>query len=147
MRMSEIMSTPVASIDAAASGETAWNEMRLRNAHHLVVLSGREVIGVVSSRDVEHRRDRLVAELMSRDVVTADPKMTVRQAANQLRGRYIGCLPIVDRGKLVGIVTVSDLLELLGRGAVAPSPRAERWTLKGRGPRKRVPAPQRKIGR
>ena len=147
MRMSEIMSTPVASIDAAASGDTAWNEMRLYNTHHLVVLQGRQVIGIVSSRDLEGKRDRLVAELMSRDVVTADPKTTVRQAANQLRGRYIGCLPIVDGGKLVGMVTTSDLLELLGRGAVAPSPRAQRWTLKQRGVRKRPHVTDRRSGR
>ena len=74
---------------------------------------------------------------MSRDVVTVEPTTTVRQAANLMRGRYLGCLPVVDGGKLVGMVTTSDLLELLGRGAIAPSPRAERWTLKGRGPRKR----------
>ncbi len=130
MRMSEIMSTPVVSIDAAATGETAWNEMRLHNTHHLVVMEGREVIGVVSSRDLAaERRARYVAELMSRDVVTVDPRTTVRQAANLLRGRYIGCLPVVDGGKLVGMVTVSDLLELLGRGAIAPSPRAARGPL------------------
>ena len=51
MRMSEIMSAPVASIEASATGDQAWNEMRLHNAHHLVVLRGREIIGVVSSRD------------------------------------------------------------------------------------------------
>ena len=137
MRMNEIMSSPVAAIEASASGETALSEMRLHNTHHLVVLRGREIIGVLSSRDVADKRDRFVAELMSRDVLTVEPRTTVRQAANLLRGRYIGCLPVVEGGKLVGMVTTSDLLELLGRGAIAPSPRAQRWTLKGRGPRKR----------
>ena len=137
MRMREIMSAPVTSIDAGATGDAAWNEMRIQSTHHLIVKQGREIVGVVSSRDLAERRDRLVAELMSRDVVTAEPETTVRKAANLLRGRYIGCLPIVERGKLVGIVTTSDLLELLGRGAIAPSPRAQRWTLKQRGQRKR----------
>jgi tRNA nucleotidyltransferase (CCA-adding enzyme) len=137
MRMNEIMSDPVTRIDATATGDEALNEMRLRGTHHLVVKQGRDIVGVVSLRDLAAGRDRLVAELMTRDVVTAEPTTTVRQAANQLRGRHIGCLPIVDRGKLVGIVTISDLLELLGRGAIAPSPRAQRWTLKRRGQRKR----------
>ncbi|MGZ3438387.1 MAG: CBS domain-containing protein [Polyangia bacterium] len=135
--MSEIMSSPVTTIDASATGDAAWNEMRIQNTHHLVVKQGRDIVGIVSSRDLTGRRDRLVAELMSRDVVTADPETTVHKAANLLRGRYIGCLPIVESGKLVGIVSISDLLELLGRGAVIPSPRGERWTLKSRGVRKR----------
>jgi CBS domain-containing protein len=135
--MNEIMSAPVACIDATATGDAAWNEMRMQSSHHLVVKQGRDIVGIVSSRDLAQGRDRLVAELMTRDVVTADPETTVHKAANLLRGRYIGCLPIVDHGKLVGIVTTSDLLELLGRGAISPSPRAQRWTLKGRGPRKR----------
>ena len=33
-----------------------------------------------------------------------------------MRGRTIGCLPVVERGRLMGIVTVTDLLDLLGRG-------------------------------
>jgi CBS-domain-containing membrane protein len=39
---------------------------------------------------------------------------TIRQAANLLRGRTIGCLPVMEDSKLVGIVTVTDLLELVG---------------------------------
>ena len=59
---------------------------------------------------------------MSEQVVTALPTTSVRQAANLLRARTIGCLPILDDGKLVGIVTLTDLLEMLGRGAqTAPS--------------------------
>jgi len=51
---------------------------------------------------------------MTGDVAAATPQMTERQAANLLRGRSIGCLPVLDDGKLVGIVTITDLLEILG---------------------------------
>jgi CBS domain-containing protein len=80
---------------------------------------------------------------MAGDVVSAAPDLTVRQAANKLRGRVIGCLPVIDGKKLTGIVTFSDLLELLGRGAVRPVERGERWTLKHRGPRRRPAATSR----
>ena len=53
---------------------------------------------------------------MTTPVVTATPTMTVRQAANLMRGRSIGCLVVVRAGRPIGIVTVSDLLELMGRG-------------------------------
>jgi acetoin utilization protein AcuB len=52
---------------------------------------------------------------MTAPVATAAPDTTVREAANLLRGRHIGCLPIVEDGRLVGIVTVADLLDLLAR--------------------------------
>jgi CBS domain-containing protein len=41
-----------------------------------------------------------------------------------MRGRSIGCVPVVDRDRLVGIVTVSDLLEVLGRGIERPGRKA-----------------------
>jgi CBS domain-containing protein len=74
---------------------------------------------------------------MTSQIVFAKPTTTLRQAANQLRGRSIGCLPILDNGKLVGIVTVSDLLELVGRGIERVVPRSKRWTLRHRGPRQK----------
>ena len=52
--------------------------------------------------------------------VTADRTDTVRVVANRMRGRSIGCVPVVDRERLIGIVTVSDLLEALGRGIDRP---------------------------
>jgi acetoin utilization protein AcuB len=130
------MSSPVATIAAGESAERAWHEMQRANTHHLVVLDGREIAGVISSHDLadEERRVGTVGERMTTRIVTAEPGTTVRDAANLLRGHIIGCLPIVEGDKLVGIVTLSDLLELLGRGALRPSPRAERKTLPRRGP-------------
>jgi CBS domain-containing protein len=64
---------------------------------------------------------------MTAPAMTVEPTMTVRQAANTMRGRSIGCLVVVDSGRAIGIVTVSDLLELighgLGRGAVTTNRR------------------------
>ena len=45
--------------------------------------------------------------------ITMKPYDTVRRAAARMRGVTIGCVPIVDEGRLVGIVTVADLLDLL----------------------------------
>jgi CBS domain-containing protein len=61
----------------------------------------------------------------------------VREAANLMRGRSIGCLPVLDGRKLVGIVTVTDLLELLGRGAERPMARGRRAVMAGRGHRRK----------
>jgi CBS domain-containing membrane protein len=52
---------------------------------------------------------------MHEDVVTATPASSVRRAASLMRRRGIGCLPVVERDRLVGIVTVSQLLAVLER--------------------------------
>jgi CBS domain-containing protein len=94
--------------------------MRLHRIRHLVVMEGKRVVGIVSERDLGGSRGaalrtgRTVEDLMARDVATATPETTIRQAANMLRGRTIGSLPVMEEAKLVGIVTVTDLLELVG---------------------------------
>ena len=127
MRMSEVMTKGVQTVKPAMAAADAWELMRRKEIHHLVVMEGARIVGVLSDRDVGGRvgasllAGRTVADLMSRHVVTRSPTDTVRSTANAMRGRTIGCLPIVDRGRLVGIVTVSDLLELLGRGIDRPA--------------------------
>lgn len=132
MRLAEIMSTNVRTVPRKQSAERAWSEMQLRQLRHLVVMDGPDVLGVVSERDLggRHgaavRRGHTVADLMTQHVVTASPQTTLRRAANLMRGRTIGCLPVIEEGRVVGIVTVTDVLEQLGRGATRPAVRAER---------------------
>jgi acetoin utilization protein AcuB len=114
--------------------------MQRNGIHHLVVCRGKDVVGVISTSDLprrgaESRTVGTVTDAMSASVVTASPKTTLREAANLMRGNRIGCLPVVEAGKVVGIVTTSDLLDLVGRGAERPVARSTRWTLKDRGPR------------
>lgn len=75
-----------------------------------------------------------VADLMTAPAVTVEPTATVRQAANLMRGRSIGCLVVIESARDVGIVTVSDLLELVGRGLDRGVVTTKRWTLKHRAP-------------
>ena len=139
MRLQDIMTTNIETIAPTETAEQAWETMRSRRIHHLLVLHGGEVIGIVSDRDLggpngtSFRDGRTVNELMSTKVVTASPDTTVKEAANLLRGHSVGCLPIQEDGTLYGIVTVSDLLDLVGRGSEKPVVRTKRWTLKHRG--------------
>jgi acetoin utilization protein AcuB len=74
---------------------------------------------------------------MTEPVVSGHPEMTLRQAANRMRGRSIGCLPVMEGDDLVGIVTTTDLLELLGHGLARPATKGRRATLANRGPRRK----------
>jgi acetoin utilization protein AcuB len=137
MRLGDIMKQPVETIEPNQSVAVARERMRRMRIHHLVVVEGRDVRGVVSERDLRAVDDgRSVAEAMSHGAVTAPAHTTLRQAANLLRGRAIGCIPIVDGGRLLGVVTIADVLELVGRGVERPVEQGKRWTLKHRGPRR-----------
>ena len=57
---------------------------------------------------------------MTRQVVTVPPTTPIRRAANVMRDHAIGCLVVVKGGRIVGIVTVADLLDLMGRGLDRP---------------------------
>jgi acetoin utilization protein AcuB len=134
------MTEAVQTIAPAADAEDAWNMMRANRIHHLVVTEGRRVVGIVSDRDMggrqgaSVRKNRAVKDLMTRHIVTVTPATPVRKAANLMRGRSIGCLVVTVAGRAVGIVTVADLLELIGRGTERPVPATSRWTLKHRTP-------------
>ncbi|MBI3403033.1 MAG: CBS domain-containing protein [Acidobacteria bacterium] len=123
MRLNEVMTEGVQTVAPTMAASDAWELMRRKQIHHVVVTRGSDVIGILSDRDAGSRAGagvrsgRTVAELMTSHAVTLSPEDTVRKAANLMRGRTIGCLPVTDkRGRLVGIVTVSDLLDLLGKG-------------------------------
>jgi len=114
--------------------------MKMKRIHHLVAMRGSEVVGVVSSRDLDSlgpsSRGASVEDVMS-PAITASPEMTLRKAANLLRGRTIGCLPVLETGRLVGILTITDVLNQVGRGSERPVTKGKRWILKGRGPRRK----------
>ena len=136
MRLKEIMTTKVETVPPRESLERAQTRMRLRRIHHLVVVDRHQPVGIVTDEAIERGLVQGVArveDVMFRHVVTGTPETTVRQAANLMRGRAIGALPVLEKQKLVGIVTVADLLDLLGKGAERPVARSERWTLRDRG--------------
>jgi len=136
MRLFEIMSKDVVTASPTQALTEALEDMRRRGVHHLVVVDGARVVGVLSSRDrADAQPGREVRDVMQENVVTAAPTTTVREAANLLRGRSIGCLPVLEDDRLVGIVTTSDLLELIGRGVERPVAESTRWTLGRRHPR------------
>jgi CBS domain-containing protein len=131
MRLKDIMSVGVVTVGPDEPAEAAWTTMRRDRIRHLVVVDRARVVGLVSERDLggrdgkELRKSRTVRDVMTSGPVSATPTTTLRQAANLMRGQTIGCLLVVDRGKLVGLVTTTDLLDQLGRGATRPTVRTE----------------------
>jgi CBS domain-containing protein len=122
MRVYEVMTKDVETVKPAVLASEAKNRMRRKKIHHLVVTQGDELKGVVSERDLGGPKlpktlgDWTVEDLMTTSVVTVTSRTPVRRAAALMKGRSIGSLVVTSaNGKVAGIVTVSDLLNLIAR--------------------------------
>jgi acetoin utilization protein AcuB len=137
MLVRDIMTSPVVSIEPDITLEEAYRTMQLKGIRHLPVVAGGKLVGVITDRDLRLATSTLASEpfkpgsrvagSMCRAVETADAMDPVEEAARKMRAMKIGCLPVVDDGRLVGIVTGLDLLDALMRmtGADKPSGRLE----------------------
>jgi acetoin utilization protein AcuB len=138
MRVGEIMRTRVATISPGEPVDVALRRMRQARIRHLVVQDGTAIVGVLSDRDIppagSKRQVPAVEDVMSRQAVTCSPETTLRRAANVLRDRKIDSLPVVEGGKLVGILTTTDLLEVIDAEIETPVKKTRRRVLKERGP-------------
>ncbi|HET7453592.1 MAG TPA: CBS and ACT domain-containing protein [Thermoanaerobaculia bacterium] len=137
MLVRDIMSSPVAAVSPDTTLEDCYRAMRERDIRHLVVRDGDRVLGVVTDRDLRLATSVLaprpfapgsrVDSVMVRDPETARPEDPVEDAARVMRERKIGCLPVIEAGRAVGIVTSIDLLDALLRmtGVGKPTGRIE----------------------
>ena len=120
------MTREVVALSPQTTAAEALALCRERRIRHLPVLEGGQLVGIVSDRDLRSAAPALgdperasalerirLSDVMTRDVITAHPDDPVEEAANRMRERRIGCLPVVEDGELVGILTSSDVMEAL----------------------------------
>ncbi len=82
-----------------------------RQLHYLLVCGrGGEVLGVVSDRDLNCQRGTTAQQLMSYPVLSATPDTPLSAAITFLINENISCLPVVEGGRLCGLLTGTDLL-------------------------------------
>ena len=112
----------IITIGAEATAAEAVAAMVENNIGSLPVLDGEgRMVGVVSERDLmreihdqgENFRHATMRAVMSLDPVTCDIDDDVDAVMGQMSHRRIAKVPVVDRGRLVGIVSVGDLIKLL----------------------------------
>jgi acetoin utilization protein AcuB len=109
---------------------TARKIMKEKNIRHLPVVDGKKLVGLVTNMDIRKAEaspatsleirelhyllDKLtVGEIMTRNVITISPDISVEEATTLLHDNKIGCLPVVEDGNLVGMLTENDVMEIL----------------------------------
>ena len=133
LKVGDVMSREVQTVgrnDELGVADKRMSEQRIR---HLVVLdSDDEVCAVLSQRDFFRgallrslgygsraedalMRQVVVKEAMSGSLHTTTPETLIVDAAKTLLEKKIGCLPVIEAGKLVGIVTETDLVRLVAQ--------------------------------
>ncbi len=111
--------------------------MLLGRIRHLPVVDddGQTLVGIVTQRDLfrdalaqalgygKHAQRRIldtlsVKDVMTTEVITVTPDSSLVEAARILSARKIGCLPVVESGRLIGILTEDDFVCLITRGGL-----------------------------
>lgn len=142
MRVREIMSTPVTTLEPTDNLAFAEELMNVERVRHLPVVDGDVLVGLLSNRDVlaasisvlnnpaeeedlERKRKVQVREIMRGSIETIGPDEDAVKAADVLLTQKVGSLPVVDeQHRLLGIVTEADFVALarnaLATGKLAP---------------------------
>jgi CBS domain-containing protein len=134
LKVRDVMSVDPTTLKRNDKLTLADDIMRLGRIRHLPVLDddGQILVGIVSQRDLfrdalaqalgygKHAQRKIlstlsVKEVMASDVVTTGPDTALVEAARLLAERKIGCLPVVENGRLVGILTEGDFVALIAR--------------------------------
>jgi acetoin utilization protein AcuB len=133
VRVSDVMTRPVTTFRTEMTVGAAVKAMRARKIRHAPVLDTRgALVGIVSDRDLRRvtldpamleefeglgkALDlRTLSQVITWEPLTAKPSTRIREAAQLMHSKKIGALPVIDRGRIVGILTVSDVLKTLIR--------------------------------
>jgi CBS domain-containing membrane protein len=133
LRVRDVMTAETTTLQRNDKLSLADDIMRLGRIRHLPVLDENgQLAGILTQRDLfrgalakalgygERAQRQLmdtlvVKEVMTSDVITTTPDTPLAEAAQVLVERKIGCLPVVEAGRLVGIITEADFVALAAR--------------------------------
>ena len=125
--VAEIMMTSPVTLAPGDTLDLANDIMSLGRIRHIPILEGGQVVGILSQRDLfgaavgvvlglksKEQKDLLksfrIQEVMRHPVITISPGTCVREAAQLMAEKKIGCLPVVEESNLLGLVTVTNIL-------------------------------------
>ena len=129
MQVKEIMVRDVATLDVGDELSLANDIMKLGRIRHLPVVAGTQLVGILSERDLfrsslvealghepSKTRDVMKAiriqDIMIKNLITISPDADIKEAVQLMLKHKIGCVPVVQGGALMGLITETDILRL-----------------------------------
>lgn len=126
INIENVMTKKVITVNSDATLLDALVATRVNKIRHIPVVSGNELVGIVSDRDLRDvcpstlcpedpgfLKNTMIKDIMLKEVITIHPLDFLEDAARLLYEHRIGCLPVVSNKELVGIVTETDILRSL----------------------------------
>ncbi|MGB3681335.1 MAG: CBS and ACT domain-containing protein, partial [Rubrobacteraceae bacterium] len=125
LRVRDVMTRDVVTLGPEASAREALGICRERGIRHIPIVEKDRLVGLVSDRDLRdvspprQGSDQAtlswtrVRDIMSTDLSTVGPLDTIDHVAQEIYDRKIGCLPVVDDGEVVGIITSQDMMRAM----------------------------------
>ncbi len=116
MKVCDIM-RPVFTTDLKSSVSDAVTLMSKNHAHLIVVTNNNKIAGIITEDDIFDNLDRInnkVTEIMIKDVKTIDDDEELSEVAEVMNREGVKRLPVLSKGKLVGLITATDLIAHAG---------------------------------
>lgn len=132
LKVKDIMSTDLVTLDENEDLQLAETAMVQGRIRHLPVVKQGRLVGLVTHRDILRAQISSLADIspaerrslkgsikahdiMQTNIKTVTPQTAVLEAAEILKTNKYGCLPVVNNGTLVGIITEADFIDLVIR--------------------------------
>jgi len=118
IQISDLMSYPVVTVSSETRMKKVYTVLREKGHMGIPVMDDGRLVGIISRRDFWRAKktsalNAPVRAFMTRDVVTIKPGKNPMQAARLMIQHDIGRLPVVDNGRVIGIITRSDTMRYL----------------------------------
>jgi signal-transduction protein with cAMP-binding, CBS, and nucleotidyltransferase domain len=122
--VNQVMSKNVLTVDKSISLQEAAGKMKKSNIGCVIVMDDINPIGIITERDfvtkvVSEGRPLFtrISEVMSSPLITIDPEETIWEASELMKQKRIHKLPVKENGKIIGIVTTTDIVKIASVGS------------------------------
>jgi CBS domain-containing protein len=120
VKVSEIMTSAAVIDQSDDTLAEAARKMWKQQTGSLLVMDDDDLVGILTERDIlkavasgAKMDDVRISEVMTKDLLTVGPQASLREAAKIMADRWIRHLPVVDGGKVVGVLSQRDLAGVL----------------------------------
>ncbi len=110
-QVQHLMSADLVIVKPGVSAHQAAATMKKQRIRHLLVCQkNRRLLGIISDRDLKERIGKTAEEIMTPEPFVIPREMVVGSAIAVMVNKSISCLPVVDQGKVCGVLTTTDLM-------------------------------------